>query len=168
VQTRKIESFSLFEVLVALLVSGVVGLMLGQQLFSLKFIERKFNQQVKERLDVEIILSMVSADVSEAVFLPNGRDKAVELKVDGENIYIFSKRLSWSPMQNIATPQVVTWKFLQNSVVREVRSNDFQADRVYIEGAFFTKITPVTDKLIQLQIGFQNNAKSTLLEISYR
>ena len=167
-QTRKIESFSLFEVLVALLVSGVVGLMLGQQLFSLKFIERKFNQQVKERLDVEIILSMVSADVSEAVFLPNGRDKAVELKVDGENIYIFSKRLSWSPMQNIATPQVVTWKFLQNSVVREVRSNDFQADRVYIEGAFFTKITPVTDKLIQLQIGFQNNAKSTLLEISYR
>jgi type II secretory pathway component PulJ len=168
VQTRKIESFSLFEVLVALLVSGVVGLMLGQQLFSLKFIERKFNQQVKERLDVEIILSMVSADVSEAVFLPNGRDKAVELKVDGENIYIFSKRLSWSPMQNIATTQVVTWKFLQNSVVREVRSNDFQADRVYIEGAFFTKITPVTDKLIQLQIGFQNNAKSTLLEISYR
>jgi type II secretory pathway component PulJ len=168
VQTRKIESFSLFEVLVALLVSGVVGLMLGQQLFSLKFIERKFNQQVKERLDVEIILSMVSADVSEAVFLPNGRDKAAELKVDGENIYIFSKRLSWSPMQNIATPQVVTWKFLQNSVVREVRSNDFQADRVYIEGAFFTKITPVTDKLIQLQIGFQNNAKSTLLEISYR
>lgn len=167
-QTRKIESFSLFEVLVALLVSGVVGLMLGQQLFSLKFIERKFNQEVKERLDVEIILSMVSADVSEAVFLPNGRDKAVELKVDGENIYIFSKRLSWSPMQNIATPQVVTWKFLQNSVVREVRSNDFQADRVYIEGAFFTKITPVTDKLIQLQIGFQNNAKSTLLEISYR
>lgn len=167
-QTRKIESFSLFEVLVALLVSGVVGLMLGQQLFSLKFIERKFNQQVKERLDVEIILSMVSADVSEAVFLPNGRDKAVELKVDGENIYIFSKRLSWSPMQNIATTQVVTWKFLQNSVVREVRSNDFQADRVYIEGAFFTKITPVTDKLIQLQIGFQNNAKSTLLEISYR
>ena len=167
-QTRKIESFSLFEVLVALLVSGVVGLMLGQQLFSLKFIERKFNQQVKERLDVEIILSMVSADVSEAVFLPNGRDKAAELKVDGENIYIFSKRLSWSPMQNIATPQVVTWKFLQNSVVREVRSNDFQADRVYIEGAFFTKITPVTDKLIQLQIGFQNNAKSTLLEISYR
>jgi hypothetical protein len=92
----------------------------------------------------------------------------VELKVDGENIYIFSKRLSWSPMQNIATTQVVTWKFLQNSVVREVRSNDFQADRVYIEGAFFTKITPVTDKLIQLQIGFQNNAKSTLLEISYR
>jgi len=168
VQTRKIESFSLFEVLVALLVSGVVGLMLGQQLFSLKFIERKFNQQVKERLDVEIILSMVSADVSEAVFLPNGRDKAVELKVDGENIYIFSKRLSWSPMQNIATTQVVTWKFLQNSVVREVRSNDFQADRVYIEGAFFTKITPVTDKLIQLQIGFQNKAKSTLLEISYR
>jgi type II secretory pathway component PulJ len=168
VQTRKIESFSLFEVLVALLVSGVVGLMLGQQLFSLKFIERKFNQQVKERLDVEIVLSMVSADVSEAVFLPNGRDKAVELKVDGENIYIFSKRLSWSPMQNIATTQVVTWKFLQNSVVREVRSNDFQADRVYIEGAFFTKITPVTDKLIQLQIGFQNNAKSTLLEISYR
>ena len=167
-QTRKIESFSLFEVLVALLVSGVVGLMLGQQLFSLKFIERKFNQQVKERLDVEIILSMVSADVSEAVFLPNGRDKAAELKVDGENIYIFSKRLSWSPMQNIATPQVVTWKFLQNSVVREVRSNDFQADRVYIEGAFFTKITPVTDKLIQLQIGFQNKAKSTLLEISYR
>ena len=167
-QTRKIESFSLFEVLVALLVSGVVGLMLGQQLFSLKFIERKFNQQVKERLDVEIILSMVSADVSEAVFLPNGRDKAVELKVDGENIYIFSKRLSWSPMQNIATTQVVTWKFLQNSVVREVRSNDFQADRVYIEGAFFTKITPVTDKLIQLQIGFQNNAKSTLLEIGYR
>lgn len=167
-QTRKIESFSLFEVLVALLVSGVVGLMLGQQLFSLKFIERKFNQQVKERLDVEIVLSMVSADVSEAVFLPNGRDKAVELKVDGENIYIFSKRLSWSPMQNIATTQVVTWKFLQNSVVREVRSNDFQADRVYIEGAFFTKITPVTDKLIQLQIGFQNNAKSTLLEISYR
>ena len=167
-QTRKIESFSLFEVLVALLVSGVVGLMLGQQLFSLKFIERKFNQQVKERLDVEIILSMVSADVSEAVFLPNGRYKAVELKVDGENIYIFSKRLSWSPMQNIATTQVVTWKFLQNSVVREVRSNDFQADRVYIEGAFFTKITPVTDKLIQLQIGFQNNAKSTLLEISYR
>ena len=167
-QTRKIESFSLFEVLVALLVSGVVGLMLGQQLFSLKFIERKFNQEVKERLDVEIILSMVSADVSEAVFLPNGRDKAVELKVDGENIYIFSKRLSWSPMQNIATTQVVTWKFLQNSVVREVRSNDFQADRVYIEGAFFTKITPVTDKLIQLQIGFQNNAKSTLLEISYR
>lgn len=167
-QTRKIESFSLFEVLVALLVSGVVGLMLGQQLFSLKFIERKFNQQVKERLDVEIILSMVSADVSEAVFLPNGRDKAVELKVDGENIYIFSKRLSWSPMQNIATTQVVTWKFLQNSVVREVRSNDFQADRVYIEGAFFTKITPVADKLIQLQIGFQNNAKSTLLEISYR
>ena len=167
-QTRKIESFSLFEVLVALLVSGVVGLMLGQQLFSLKFIERKFNQQVKERLDVEIILSMVSADVSEAVFLPNGRYKAVELKVDGENIYIFSKRLSWSPMQNIATTQVVTWKFLQNSVVREVRSNDFQADRVYIEGAFLTKITPVTDKLIQLQIGFQNNAKSTLLEISYR
>ena len=167
-QTRKIESFSLFEVLVALLVSGVVGLMLGQQLFSLKFIERKFNQQVKERLDVEIILSMVSADVSEAVFLPNGRDKAAELKVDGENIYIFSKRLSWSPMQNIATPQVVTWKFLQNSVVREVRSNDFQADRVYIEGAFFTKITPVTDKLIQLQIGFQNKAKSTLLEIGYR
>ena len=167
-QTRKIESFSLFEVLVALLVSGVVGLMLGQQLFSLKFIERKFNQQVKERLDVEIILSMVSADVSEAVFLPNGRDKAVELKVDGENINIFSKRLSWSPIQNTAATQVVTWKFLQDSIIREVRSNDFQADRVYIEGAFFTKITPVTDKLIQLQIGFQNNAKSTLLEISYR
>ena len=99
-QTRKIEAFSLFEVLVALLVSGVVGLMLGQQLFSLKFVERKFNQQVKERLDVEIILSMVSADVSEAVFLPNGRDKAVELKVDGENINIFSKRLSWWPMRS--------------------------------------------------------------------
>ena len=167
-QTRKIEAFSLFEVLVALLVSGVVGLMLGQQLFSLKLVERKFNQQVKERLDVEIILSMVSADVSEAVFLPNGRDKAVELNVDGENINIFSKRLSWSPMQNIATTQVVTWKFLQNSIVREVRSNDFQEDRVYIEGPFFTKITPVTDKLVQLQIGFQNDAKSTLLEISYR
>ena len=167
-QTRKIEAFSLFEVLVALLVSGVVGLMLGQQLFSLKFVERKFNQQVKERLDVEIILSMVSADVSEAVFLPNGRDKAVELKVDGENINILSKRLSWSPMQNIATTQVVTWNFLQNSVVREVRSNDFQEERVYIEGPIFTKITSVTDKLIQLQIGFQNDAKSTLLEISYR
>jgi type II secretory pathway component PulJ len=167
-QTRKIEAFSLFEILIALLVSGVLGMLLAQQLFSLKFVERKFDQQVKERLDVEIILSMVSSDVSEAVFLPNGRDKAVEFKVDGENINIFSKRLSWSPIQNTAATQVVTWKFLQDSIIREVRSNEFQEDRVYIEGAIFTKITPVTDKLIQLEIGFQNAAKSTLLEIGYR
>ena len=167
-QTRKIEAFSLFEVLIALLVSGVVGILLAQQLFSLKFVERKFDQQVKERLDVEIILSMLASDVSEAVLLTNGRDKAVELKVDGENINIFSKRLSWSPIQNTAATQVVTWKFLQDAIIREVRSNEFQEDRVYIEGAFFTKITPVTDNLIQLEIGFQNEAKSTLLEIGYR
>ena len=68
-----ITAFTLLELLIALTLSGLLIVMINQQIQNSFFVDSRYKNQLEYRLKIETIFDFLSADISQSSYFPDGK-----------------------------------------------------------------------------------------------
>ena len=75
-----ITAFTLLELLIALTLSGLLIVMINQQIQNSFFADSRYKNQLEYRLKIETIFDFLSADISQSSYFPDAKNRSKRSK----------------------------------------------------------------------------------------
>ena len=161
---RRKPAFTLIELLVSLALSGLLIVLLNNQITNSIFTDAKIKKQIEYRLDIESILEQISADILSASHQPNGQ-KSLKLYPVKNELRLHLKRFGISPNTQQLHGVDVIWKFGARGISRSVNSTDGKYTRVLSNKVINAEIINKGTNVLELILKNKNFTKSKLFAL---
>lgn len=162
----KMPAFTLIELLISLVIAAIT-INLGHNLLQNSLsTEKKLQLSMVPRLEAEYMLSMVQADVTEAVSLPSVGRKAVDhLKLEDGTNALRIKRLAWSPITKQIEGVTVQWQFSEGQITKTIISSSFSDKRVYVIPQARYEFDWISSSIMRIEIEHPKFLKSKIISL---
>ena len=163
-RSKRLGAFTLIEMLVALALSGMLIVIINQQIQHSFSFDSKIKTQLEYRLKVEFIFDFLSADIDAASHLPNGL-KSLRFNRSGDELYLVVKRFGVSPDTQQISGMNITWKFSEAGISRSVDVEGKSYHRGYSGIKVRARLKEINKDVINLIIETEKFTKSKLFNL---
>lgn len=160
-QFKRLQAFTLIELLVSIALSGLLIVLINQQIQNSFFSNSKIKNQLEYRLQIEAIFEFISADINSASHLPNGR-KSVKIEHDGDDLTLKIKRLGVSPYNENISGMAVTWILGDVGMLRSILSPEMLSKRLFSNKKVSVSFVKLHNDIFKLMIKTEYFTKSKL------
>ena len=156
-----ITAFTLLELLIALTLSGLLIVMINQQIQNSFFVDSRYKNQLEYRLKIETIFDFLSADISQSSYFPDGK-KSVKTIQGVENMKIIIKRFGLSPINKQISGMTVIWTLGSDGISRTIRSDSMSQTRYFSTKKVFSGYKNIDGSTLRVIIENDDFSKSKL------
>jgi len=160
-QFKRLKAFTLIELLVSIALSGLLIVLINQQIQNSFFSNSKIKNQLEYRLQIEALFEFISADINSASHLPNGR-KSVKIEQDGNDLTLNIKRLGVSPYNENISGMAVTWILGDVGMLRSIVSSEMLSKRLFSDKKVSVSFNKLNNDIFKLMIKTEYFTKSKL------
>jgi len=161
IRRSRITAFTLLELLIALTLSGLLIVMINQQIQNSFLADSRYKNQLEYRLKIETIFDFLSADISQSSYFPDGK-KSVKTIEGDENIKIIIKRFGLSPINKQISGMTVIWTLGSDGISRTIRSDSTSQTRYFSTKKVFSEYRNIDDSTLRVIIENNNFSKSKI------
>ena len=160
-RSDRLEAFTLIELLVSLVLSGLLIIILNQQIQNAFLFDSRMKSQLEYRLNVESVFDFLSADINSASHLPNGL-KSLSVRRIEDELHLVIKRFGVSPDTQQISGMNIIWKFGEGGISKSVDTKNSSFDRLYSGIKVKARLQEIDKNIINLIIETRKFTKSKL------
>lgn len=158
---RRLSAFTLIELLVSLALSGLLLVIINQQLQNSFFLNKQIEDQLEFKLQVETIFEHLSADIKSATLTANGH-KSVKFSQLQDDFVFEIKRFGLAPKTKQITGMTVKWRMGANGIHKSISSSEGVSERQYSKNKLSINIKNFAPHILKLEIKTDKFQKSKL------
>lgn len=162
--SNRLEAFTLIEVLISLALSGMLIVILNQQIQNSFQFDSRIKNQMEYRLDIESVFDFISADINSASYLPDGR-KSLSVRRIEDEVHLIIKRFGVSPDTKQISGMDIVWKFGESGISKSVNTQSSSFNRLYSRSKINAQFQEIDKKVINLIIVTEQFTKSKLFKL---
>lgn len=119
------------------------------------------------RLEAEYMLSMVQADVAEAISLPSEGKKAVDHIILKDGTHVLKiKRLAWSTITKQLEGVTVKWQFSEEQIIKTISSSSLDNQRIYAIPQAKWQFDWINNSIMRIEIEHPKFLKTKIISLN--
>lgn len=162
-----IPAFTLIELLISLVIAAITISLSHDLLQNSLSTEKKLQLSMMPRLEAEYMLSMVQADVAEAISLPSEGKKAVDHIILKDGTHVLKiKRLAWSTITKQLEGVTVKWQFSEEQIIKTISSSSLDNQRIYAIPQAKWQFDWINNSIMRIEIEHPKFLKTKIISLN--